>query len=129
MRIFVDQHEHIAIVRGDDGRALGLVTLEDLVEELIGDVEDEFDRLPRYAHSLSGGTWLFGGGVTMDEVSAAVGGALPAGPRSFADFLEEELGESPRGGQVLERGGASILVKRVRRGRVFEASLTTTLQN
>jgi len=129
MRIFVDQHEHIAIVRGDDGRALGLVTLEDLVEELIGDVEDEFDRLPRYAHSLSGGTWLFGGGVTMDEVSAAVGGALPAGPRSFADFLEEELGESPRGGQVLERGGASILVKRVRRGRVFEASLTTALQN
>lgn len=124
MRLFVDQHEHIAIVRGDDGRALGLVTLEDLVEELLGEVQDEFDRLPRYAHALSGGTWLFGGGVTMDEVAQSLGGVLPAGTRSFADFLEGELGESPRGGQVLERGGASILVKRVRRGRVFEASVT-----
>ena len=129
MRLFVDQHEHIAIVRGDDERALGLVTLEDLVEELIGDVEDEFDRLPRYAHALSGGTWLFGGGVPMDEVAQALGGALPAGSRPFADFLEAELGDSPRGGQVLEKGGASILVKRVRRGRVFEASVTVAQQN
>lgn len=124
MRLFVDQHEHIAIVRGDGGGALGLVTLEDLVEELLGDVQDEFDRLPRYAHALSGGTWLFGGGVTMDEVAESLGGALPAGTRSFADYLEAELGDSPKGGQMLERGGASILVKRVRRGRVFEASVT-----
>ncbi len=124
MRLFVDQHEHIAIVRGEGDRALGLVTLEDLVEELLGDVQDEFDRLPRYAHALSGGTWLFGGGVTMDEVAESLGGVLPAGNRSFADYLEAELGDSPKGGQVLERGGASILVKRVRRGRVFEASVT-----
>ena len=129
MRLFVDQHEHIAIVRGDDGRALGLVTLEDIVEELLGDVQDEFDRLPRYAHALSGGTWLFGGGVPMDEVAQALGGKLPAGIQSFADYLEAELGDSPRGGQVLEKGAASILVKRVRRGRVFEASVTLAPQN
>lgn len=129
MRLFVDQHEHIAIVRGDDGRALGLVTLEDIVEELLGDVQDEFDRLPRYAHALSGGTWLFGGGVPMDEVAQALGGALPAGSHPFADYLEAELGDSPRGGQVLEKGAASILVKRVRRGRVFEASVTLARQN
>jgi CBS domain containing-hemolysin-like protein len=128
MRLFVDQHEHIAIVRGEDGRALGLVTLEDLVEELIGEVQDEFDRLPRYSHALSGGTWLFGGGVTLAEVKSAVGdvlaSGLPGSPRQFADYLSDELGGSPRGGQTLERGGLSILVKRVRRGRVFEASVS-----
>lgn len=129
MRLFVDQHEHIAIVRGDGDRALGLVTLEDLVEELLGDVQDEFDRLPRYAHALSGGTWLFGGGVPMDEVAQSLGGMLPAGTRSFADYLESEIGDAPKGGQVLERGGASILVKRVRRGRVFEASVTPSQRN
>ena len=124
MRIFVDQHEHIAIVRDRAGRSLGLVTLEDLVEELIGDLEDEFDRLPRYSHALSGGTWLFGGGVTMQEVSRCLEGALPAGTGSLASFIEAESGDTPRGGQVLRRDGVEILVRRVRRGRVFEASIS-----
>lgn len=124
MRLFVDQHEHIAIVRDAEGRAQGLVTLEDLVEELLGDMEDEFDRLPRYSHALSGGTWIFGGGATMDEVSAALGGALPAGAGALADYLGSEIGDAPRGGQVMQRGGFSILVRRVRRGRVFEASMS-----
>ncbi|MEY3025964.1 MAG: hypothetical protein RLZZ238_861 [Planctomycetota bacterium] len=124
MRVFVDQHEHIAIVREKDGRSLGLVTLEDLVEELIGDVEDEFDRLPRHAHALSGGTWLFGGGVPMNEVSRLLDGALPPGTGSLASFIEVQLGEMPRGGQVLRRDRFEILVRRVRRGRVFEASIS-----
>jgi putative hemolysin len=124
LRIFVDQHEHIAIVRDRAGRSLGLVTLEDLVEELIGDLEDEFDRLPRYSHALSGGTWLFGGGVTMQEVSRCLEGALPAGTGSLASFIEAESGDTPRGGQVLRRDGVEILVRRVRRGRVFEASIS-----
>ena len=124
MRVFVDQHEHIAMVRGADGRALGLVTLEDLVEELIGDIEDEFDRLPRYSHALSGGTWLFGGGVTMQEVSRALEGALPPGTGSLASFVEAAAGDAPRGGQVIRRDGVEILVRRVRRGRVFEASVS-----
>jgi len=124
LRIFVDQHEHIAIVRDRAGRSLGLVTLEDLVEELIGDLEDEFDRLPRYSHALSGGTWLFGGGVTMQEVSRCLEGALPAGTGSLASFIEAESGDTPRGGQVLRRDGVEMLVRRVRRGRVFEASIS-----
>ena len=124
MRVFVDQHEHIAIVRDAESRALGLVTLEDLVEELLGDMEDEFDRLPRYSHALSGGTWLFGGGVTMDEVAASLGGGLPAGAQTLAGFLEAELGEAPRGGQTLQRGDLTILIRRARRGRVFEASVS-----
>ena len=124
MRVFVDQHEHIAVVRGRDGRSLGLVTLEDLVEELIGDLEDEFDRLPRYSHALTGGTWLFGGGVPMHEVARCVEGGLPPGSGSLASFVEAELGEAPRGGQVIRRGNAEILVRRVRRGRVFEASIS-----
>lgn len=124
MRVFVDQHEHIAMVRDADGRALGLVTLEDLVEELIGDLEDEFDRLPRYSHALSGGTWLFGGGVPMHEVSRCLDGGLPPGTGSLASFIEAASGEPPRGGQVLRRDGVEILVRRVRRGRVFEASVS-----
>ncbi|MFM7051661.1 MAG: CBS domain-containing protein, partial [Planctomycetota bacterium] len=123
MRIFVEEHEHIAIAQDSEGRAAGLVTLEDLVEELIGDLEDEFDRLPRYTHSLSGGTWLLGGGVPMDEAARATGGLLPAAPGVLATWVEDRLGQPPAGGQTLRVDGAEISVRRVRRGRVFEVSV------
>lgn len=127
MKVFIDEHEHIAIVRGIDGKPLGLVTLEDMMEELFGDLGDEFDRLPKYAHAMSKGTWMFGGGTPMGEVSAATGGKLPASTASFATWLEteieKELRAMPTGGQSLRREGVDILVRRVRRGRVFEASV------
>ena len=73
LRVFVDQHIHMAIVAEADGKTLGLVTLEDLVEELVGEIEDEFDRLPRMSHPLSGGTWMMGGGVTVAALNTTAG--------------------------------------------------------
>jgi CBS domain containing-hemolysin-like protein len=88
MKVFIDEHEHIAIVRGADGKPLGLVTLEDMMEELFGDLGDEFDRLPKYAHAMSKGTWMFGGGTPMGEVSAATGGRIAASNANLATWLE-----------------------------------------
>jgi putative hemolysin len=125
MQVFLDEHKHIAIVRDEAGRSLGLVTLEDMMKEMLGELGDEFDRLPKSVHALSGGTFMFGGGVTMNEVSAALGGVLPAGPSTLAAWLEEQIGQPPAGGQAIKHSGADILIRRVRRGRVFEASVTT----
>jgi putative hemolysin len=125
MQVFLDEHKHIAIVRDGAGRSLGLVTLEDMMKEMLGELGDEFDRLPKSVHAPSGGIFMFGGGVTMNEVSAALGGVLPAGPSTLAAWLEEQIGQPPTGGQTIKHDGADILVRRVRRGRVFEASVTT----
>jgi putative hemolysin len=129
MQVFLDEHTHIAIVRDAGGRSLGLVTLEDMMKEMLGELGDEFDRLPKSVQALSGGTFMFGGGVSMNDVSAALGGALPPGPPTLAAWLEEQIGQTPTGGQTLRHNGADILVRRVRRGRVFEASVTTTGMN
>lgn len=124
LKTFIDQHEHIAIVRDEAGRSLGLITLEDLIEELVGELQDEFDRLPRHAHSLSGGIWMFGGGVPMSEVAAKLQGRVEAGGGTLAAWLENGLREPPKPSQVLRRGEVEFMVRRVRRGRVFEASAT-----
>ena len=129
MQVFLDEHKHIAIVRDAGGRSLGLVTLEDMMKEMLGELGDEFDRLPKSVQALSGGTFMFGGGVSMNDVSGALGGALPPGPGTLAAWLEEQIGQTPAGGQSLRHNGADILVRRVRRGRVFEASVTTTGMN
>jgi len=125
LKTFIDQHEHMAIVRDAEGHCVGLITLEDLIEEMVGELEDEFDRLPRHIHSLSGGTWMFGGGVPMTEVAARLGGQ-PGGIRgTLAAWMEKGLGSPPKPGLVLRRDGIEFTVRRVRRGRVFEVSAAT----
>ncbi|MBK9121351.1 MAG: HlyC/CorC family transporter [Phycisphaerales bacterium] len=129
LNTFIDQHEHMAIARDAQGRCLGLITLEDLIEELVGELEDEFDRLPRHIHALSGGTWMFGGGVPAREVTVKLGAPAVAAIGTLAAWLERELGQPPRPGQVLRHEGVEFVVRRVRRGRVFEASATTKLSD
>lgn len=122
LKIFIDQHEHMAIVRDTNGRTIGLVTLEDLIEEMVGELEDEFDRLPRHIHSLSGGTWMFGGGVPMTEVAAKLDCPQMAVSGTLAAWIETGLGQTPKPGLALRHGGFEVTVRRVRRGRVFEVA-------
>ncbi|HRX84181.1 MAG TPA: hemolysin family protein [Phycisphaerae bacterium] len=122
LKAFIDQHEHMAIVRDAQRRCLGLITLEDLIEEMVGELEDEFDRLPRHAHALSGGTWLFGGGISMGDVSAKVGGPAATPKETLAVWMERQLGLLPAPGQTIKCDDIEFVVRRVRRGRVFEAS-------
>jgi hypothetical protein len=70
---------------------------------------------------------LDSGLAPIDDVTTVTDmGALPPGPGTLAAWLEEQIGQTPAGGQTLRHNGADILVRRVRRGRVFEASVTTT---
>src|SRR6185436_5107889 len=67
LETMIREHTHIALVRDDSRKIVGMVTLEDIMEELIGDILDEFDRAP--AHLAYGGTgWVVGGGVTLDRL-------------------------------------------------------------
>jgi putative hemolysin len=125
MKTFIDQHVHIAIVRDFSGKPLGLVTLEDIVEELVGELEDEFDRLPRMLHQLSGGTWMVGGGVMMAELFAArPGRPIETTNKKVADWLIEKLGHIPRVGDSITYDDFEFSVRRVRRGRVFEVAVS-----
>jgi len=124
LRLFVEQHIHIAVVRDAEGRTLGIVALEDLVEELVGEIEDEFDRLPRLLHALSGGTWIVGGGVKLAEVNARLGTALDPPHETLTAWLTRRLADQAKPGDVVREQGVTLTVRRVRRGRVFEAVAT-----
>jgi CBS domain containing-hemolysin-like protein len=68
LRMFIEEHIHLAIVQDKEHHTLGLVTLEDIIEEMLGNIEDEFDRLPKMVHPLVGGTWMVGGGVHWRDI-------------------------------------------------------------
>jgi putative hemolysin len=122
LREFIEQHIHMAIVKDSAGRHLGLVTLEDLVEVLVGDLEDEFDRLPQHLHELSGGQWLFGGGIEAGQVAKCFGWRAEDFSGPLAPWLEKQLEAPFKAGQLKVIAGVEFTVRRLRRGRIFEVA-------
>jgi CBS domain containing-hemolysin-like protein len=123
LKNFVDQHVHVAIVRDGAGKTLGLITLEDIVEQLVGPVGDEFDSLPKHCHLLSGNVWLVGGGMTLRDASAHLGVPLSGREATISEWIVSRLGRSPAVNDSVNEGGAQFLVRRVRRSRVYEVSV------
>lgn len=124
LKLFVDQHNHMVVVKTAGGENLGIVTIEDVVEELVGDIEDEFDRLPNYLHSLAGGVWMAGGGVAMTVLSDRIGENLGGNGQILSEWLTEQLGEDLSPGMTVRKGRYEIAVRRIKRGRIFDAAIT-----
>jgi putative hemolysin len=124
LQVFTDEHVHIAVVRDANSKTLGLVTLEDLVEELVGELEDEFDRLPKMFHPLSGGIWMIGGGMSVSEISQKLGITIVGAAGTISEWLGARLNHIPKPGDTYREGGAEFVVRRVRRGRIFEVAVS-----
>lgn len=122
LKAFIDQHEHLAIVKDAGGHCVGMITMEDLIEELVGDLQDEFDRLPHHIHPLEGGTYMFGGGVPIGNVFSTLGLNTEEQTSTLAAWLDSNLREVIRPGVVHEAHGVQFTVRRLRRAKAFEVS-------
>lgn len=120
-------HTHIALVRSVDDRVIGMVTQEDILEELVGEIEDEFDHLPLHAVKTGAG-WVVGGGITPTKLKQMTGVDMAADPppaevRHLSDWVTGHLGRPVSGGEVLDRPGVRVVVRKVRRQKVLEAQI------
>lgn len=111
---------HLAVVTGGGGEVIGLLTLEDLIGQLVGPIKDEYDRLPSYLYAAGGGL-IAGGGADMAEVMRKLDLAPDTGNITLAAWLEKRLGRPPRGSEIHKFGRVDILVRKTRRHKVSEA--------
>ena len=129
LRRMVSEHVHLAVVTEAQGRVVGMLTQEDVFEELVGDIEDEFDRLPRHL-AASGRQWVVGGGVTLGRVREVLAkpdlAALLPNETTVNDWVCSGLSHRPHGGDALGLDGVSVLVRKVRRHKVTEALVDPT---
>ena len=123
------EHVHLALVRDARGQVCGMITLEDVLEEVVGDIQDEFDRLPR-SLTPAGRQWITGGGVPLSRLREVLnrphlGAGLPS-ETCVSEWLSAERQAPLRAGETLVVGGIRVLVRKVRRAKVMEALLDPT---
>jgi CBS domain containing-hemolysin-like protein len=118
----------VAIVVDEYGGTAGIVTLEDLVEEIVGDVRDEHDRLEvSRVQALDEQSWIISGLLRADEVADAVGFVMPEGDyETVAGLVLERLGRIPSVGDEVELPGWQLTVTRMDRRRIAELRLART---
>ena len=118
---------HLAIVIDEYGGTDGIVTLEDLVEELIGDIRDEYDTPEQETERLTGGVVEVDGLLNLDDFAEATGIALPEGPyETVAGYVIAMLGRVPDVDDECEVDGHRLRVvemdgRRIARIRVTRA--------
>lgn len=109
---FQQRKRHLAIVVDEFGSTSGLVTVEDVLEQLVGELEDEFDVAQRPVVSLASGAVVLDGTANIRDLEVQYDIELPRdeGFETLAGFVMAQLGRIPRGGESLEYQGRRYTV-------------------
>lgn len=119
LREFRQTRRHIAIVADEYGGTSGLVTIEDVLEELVGEIRDEYDEEERPIESEEGLRFWVPGRMTLDDLSETLGYDFGREDVSTVGGLVLELlGRVPRAGETLAVGPFKVIVEQVKRRKV-----------
>lgn len=128
LHLFLERKLHFAIVVDEFGGTLGMITLENILEELVGQIQDEFDQEKPMITKTSEGTWDVLGTLPVHDLEELVHAPLAEeGVTTASGWVTNQLGGFPKVGDVLPVGGYEIRVEemdglRVARLRLRQAS-------
>ena len=113
--------QHFALVLDEHGGTAGIVTLEDLLEELVGEIRDEYDVTEFGIERVDENRFIVPGTLHVDEAQSRLGLELPEGEyETVAGFLMDRLGRIPERRDVVEHDGWTLRVLAMHRRRVVQ---------
>ena len=120
------QREHVqsAIVHDEYGGTAGLVTIEDLLEEIVGEIRDEYDVETDPIVEETAGTFVFRGGVSIDDMTKRLGITIEQqGFETVAGYILARLGRVPQAGENFDIDDVNVYVLEAERRRVHRVRL------
>jgi putative hemolysin len=119
------RRSHIALVVDEHGSVSGLVTLEDLIEQIVGEIQDEYDWEERPVERMRDGSMVVEGTVSAADLRENYDIPLPESGEfeTVAGFMLERLGSVPKGGEVVSSGDWRFTVVDVERNRISKVKI------
>src|SRR6266436_8019737 len=112
LQLFLDRKLHMAIVVDEYGGTMGMVTLENVLEELVGQIQDEFDHEKPLLVRATETTWEIDGALPLHDLEELIGEPLELeGVTTASGWVTHRLGGFPKIGDVLAVGGAKMRVE------------------
>jgi CBS domain containing-hemolysin-like protein len=128
LQFFLERKLHLAIVVDEFGGTMGMVTLENILEELVGQIQDEFDQEKPLLARTGDDIWEVAGTLPLHELEELVGEPLQEeGITTVSGWVTQRLGGFPKAGDVLAIGGCELRVEEMAGMRVARLKLTKTV--
>ncbi len=118
------KHIHISIVVDEYGGTSGLVTMEDIIEEIVGEIEDEYDQEPPPVSRLSPGQFLVDGSLSLSDLNKEIDIDLPE--REFetvGGLIYDLVGSLPEKGRKLSYHGVTFIVEEIEGQRIVAVKI------
>jgi CBS domain containing-hemolysin-like protein len=125
LQLFLERKLHLAIVVDEYGGTVGMVTLENILEELVGQIQDEFDQEKPLLVKMGEQVWELDGALPLHELGELVGESLrEEGITTTSGWVTHRLGGFPKVGDVLSLGAHELRVEELEGMRVARLKLT-----
>ncbi len=121
LRDLKENKMHMAILTDEYGGTVGIVTIEDILEEIVGEIQDEYDREePLYSSQPDGGL-LVDGRMDAEELAEQLGLELPEGDfESIAGFIITHVGKIPPQGEKITYGGYEFIIQKADQRKIYK---------
>jgi len=122
------RRSHMAVVIDEHGSVTGLVTMEDLLEEIVGPIEDEYDWEERQVERLRDGALVVDGTIAATELRDTYHIPIPESGefQTVAGFMLASLGVVPKGGEMVPVGDFKFTIVDVEKNRISKVKIERT---
>lgn len=122
MRQFKKRKQHIAIVVDEHGGVSGLITLEDVLEEIVGEISDETDKVESHIVPLSDNEWIVLGKTEIEEVNDTIGMDIPdvGDYDTFSGYILDRIEKIPSVNEEIVLDDYVVVVKEIEGNRILE---------
>lgn len=129
-RILLDmqrEHAHMAVVVDDYGGVIGIITLEDILEELVGEIWDESDEVIENIRERSDGSYDINGSTRLSDMCESIGCSIDSNADTVGGWVTEMLGGIPESGESFECGGMHVTVESTDERRVLKVNVNVNI--